>query len=119
MFTQLNGLRTANGAAVLNNNAQLAALAQAQANLNAVSHTNSVVDGAGKSIKQRVEEGGITVADWIVPVALGNDTEAVDRWTNTPKERGLLYASYTDMGVGMAMDGTRQRWVVIMVKAGP
>ena len=120
MFTQLNALRTANGAAALSNNAQLAALAQTQANLNAASHTNSAVDGSGQTIKQRLEAGGLNVIDWIVPLALGNDAEAVDRWTNTPVERSLLYQQgYTDMGVGMAMDGTRQRWVVIMVQLGP
>jgi len=120
MFTQLNGLRTANGAGALNNNAQLAAIAQAQAERNATLHSNSTTDASGKTMKQQVETAGITVVDWIVPVALGNDSEAVDRWTNTQVERNLLYANnYTDMGVGMAVDGARQRWVVVMVQAGP
>jgi uncharacterized protein YkwD len=120
MFTALNGLRTANGAGALANNAQFAALAQAQANLNAASDNNVAVDATGQSVKQRLAAQGITVNEWAVPLAQGNDTEAIDRWTNTPVERALLYDnSYTDMGVGMTLDGDRQRWVVIMAEVTP
>jgi uncharacterized protein YkwD len=120
MFASLNALRTANGAGALTSNAQIAALAQAQAELNAGSHSNSALDASGKTIKQRLEAGGMVVLDWIAPLAFGNDTEATARWTNTQTERDLLYwTGYTDMGIGMAMDGGVQRWVVIMVQVGP
>jgi uncharacterized protein YkwD len=120
MFAALNGLRTANGAGALVSNAQLAALAQAQADLNAASHSNVAVDATGTSIKQRLEAGGMTVVDLAVPVAYGNTAEAIDRWTNTQKEKDLLYSSnFTDMGIGMTMDGGFQRWVVVMAEVGP
>jgi len=120
MFTSLNGLRTANGAAALANNAQIAAIAQAQADRNASIHANSTFDASGKGVDERMQAAGINVVDWIVPVARGNDAEATDRWTNTQVERDLLYShKWTDMGIGMALDGGVQRWVVIMVQVGP
>jgi uncharacterized protein YkwD len=120
MLASLNSLRTANGSQTLSSNAQLAAVAQAQANYNATQHANLATNGSGQTLEQRAIAAGVNVVDWAAPIAGGNDVEAIDRWTNTQKERDLLYSkNFNAIGIGMAIDGTLQRWVVLLAEVGP
>jgi uncharacterized protein YkwD len=113
MLNLLNEFRDSESAGTLTLNDNLSIVAQAQAEHNASVEKNEAATG-GEGIELQVADTGYTYGTLMWTLSSGGAASSVDRWTDTQDEHDLMLdPRFADVGIGVAVGGTKQWWVVI------
>jgi uncharacterized protein YkwD len=119
MTTRIQDLRSGSGAAELNEDDTLAAVAQAQAEYNASHSINSDTNAGGKTIAQQLIDGGYNHNSVAYLFNNLGESATFNEWKTNPAYSGIMLDdSFTDIGVGTAANGSVHRWVVIFATKG-